>query len=206
MANVATVVSIQPFAVKEERPGLSPGEFAIPPGTPDEPQFLVVRKGQIRMMDQDFRPFMVDEDPLRIAKDVANGHCSSLIGYGPDASAGVFAVPGEVTTKEHLIREHKKIYDEYVKKQIEYFRVLIGMADDDWRRNKQLRHIGDLHRAAARFLSIDREWLASDIGTQMKCPACMSTVSTEAAVCFACQAILNEEKYKKLKFHDKAKA
>lgn len=203
MANVATIVSLQPFAIKESRPGLSPGEFDLAPGSPEEPQFLVVRKGQIRMMDQDFRPFLVDEDPMKIAEDVCMGHNSSLIGYGPDASAAVFAVPGECTTKDKLLREHKKQYDEAVKKQNEYFKVIIGMADDDWKRSRQLRHIGDLHRAAARFMSVDREWLQTDIGSQTKCPACMSTVSKLAAVCFACQAILDEQKYAKLKFHEK---
>lgn len=198
--DIATVVSILPFAVQESKPGLAPGDFFIPPGSPDKPRFFIVTKAQIRMMDQDFRPFMMDIPKFDVAKDVANSYAVAQIGFSPESKPGLIAVPGKITSLTQLKKDFNRQYTEAVLHQRNWFEVLVKMADDDWARMPQHKHINDLQRTAARTLNLEREWLLEEIHMNAKCPACMSTVSKEAAVCFACKAVLNEDKYKAIKF------
>lgn len=197
---VCTVVSLMPFALREDKVGLSPGEFAIEPGSPDDPQFIHITKGQIRMMDQDFNPFLMDVPVEQIAKSLVNDYVSAQIIFDPDVKPGLFWVQGRYESKEALLKDHTKKFAEAVANQRRWMMALVQLADDDWARWKQHRHIGDLQRIAGRYLNMEREWLMDEADMTKKCPACQTIVSTVAAVCFACKAILDAEKHKKLQF------
>jgi hypothetical protein len=201
-----TVVSIMPFSFQDNKPGLTPGDFQMPAGSLDEPATLVIRKAQIRQMDQNFKYFPMDVDLALVAADVCDGYAQAQIGFDHDARPGMFYVPGEIIDDEHgtaaekIKRLFPKKLQEAEEKQRTWFRSLVKMADDEWAIRPQHRNISDLSRHAARYLNIERAWLSTDMNESMRCPACMSVVSNQAAVCFACKAVLNAEAYARIQF------
>lgn len=195
----ATIVSIMPFGFRDEKPGLAPGDFQMKAASPEKPEIHVVKVAQIRMMDQDYRPFMLDVDHEKVAADVCDCHNKSQIVWNDDAIPGLFWVKGEHTAEE-VVKKFAKEIAEAKRKQDNWFRMIVKIADDDWSKWHQHKYISDLQRTAARSLNLEREWVKDDVNMNTRCPACQSIISTEAAVCFACKAVVNEEKYKQFKF------
>jgi hypothetical protein len=196
-----TLVSIMPWAVREKKPGLNPGEFMLPPGSVKEPAMFVIRKAQIRMMDQDYRFYAMDIPLEQVAKDVVNCYNHALVGFEHEVAVpGFFWVEGEYETVEALKKDHYKTILEAEKKMVEWFRRLVRMADDDWAVLPQHQQISDIQRTAAKYVNVERPWLATDVSESKRCPACRTIVQTASAVCFACKFILDEEAYKNMKF------
>jgi hypothetical protein len=151
-------------------------------------------------MDQDFRYFPLDVDTGDVAKDVCEGYQTAQMGFDAHSKPGLFYVEGAYTDPDEVVKKFPKKIKEAEEMQRTWFKTLVKIADDDWARSPQHKHIGDLQRAAARYLNLERAWLDIDINSTVKCPACMSIVSTEAAVCFACKAVLDPAKFAKMKF------
>jgi hypothetical protein len=196
-----------PWAIREKKPGLNPGEFMLKPGTVKEPALFVIKKAQIRMMDQDYRFYAMDIPLDTVAKDVVNCYNHALVGFEHDVAVpGFFWVEGayeddeQSTAVEKLKKDHYKTILTAEKKMVEWFRRLVRMADDDWAVLPQHQQISDIQRTAAKYVNVERPWLSRDVSESKRCPACMSIVQSAAAVCFACKAILNAESYAKMKF------
>lgn len=196
-----TLVSIMPWAVREKKPGVNPGSFMLGPGSVDKPSFLVIKQAQIRMMDQDYRFYAMDIPLEQVAKDVVNCYNVALVGYELGVSVpGFFYVEGAYDDVEAFKKDHYKTLLKAEKMMKKWFETLVKMADDDWAVLPQHSHISDIQRTAARYINVDRPWLATDVSESARCPACRSIVSKDAAVCFACKAILDEAAYKNTKF------
>jgi hypothetical protein len=111
----------------------------------------------------------------------------------------IFWVEGAYTQDEFEKKFASKI-KEAQERQIAWFQKLTKAGDDIWQQHHQHKFITDLQRSAARFLNYKREWLDDSTDRIVKCPACMTLISKDAALCFACHAIVNEEKAAKFKF------
>ncbi|MHA2376731.1 MAG: hypothetical protein ACXAB9_11230 [Candidatus Thorarchaeota archaeon] len=208
-----TLVSIMPWAIREKKPGLNPGEFMLPPGSVKEPALFVIKKAQIRMMDQDYRFYAMDIPLDKVAADVVNCYNQALVGFEHEVAVpGFFWVEGAYeddedmkaegaqTALEKLKKDHYKTILDAEKKMITWFQRLVRMADDDWAVLPQHQQISDIQRTAAKYVNVERPWLSTDVSESKRCPACMSIVQSAAAVCFACKAILDITKYEKMKF------
>jgi hypothetical protein len=207
-----TLVSIMPWAIREKKPGLNPGEFMLKPGSVKEPALFVIKKAQIRMMDQDFRFYAMDIPLKQVAEDVVNCYNHALVGFEHNVAVpGFFWVEGSyeddpegtengMTALEKLKKDHYKSILEAEKKMRTWFERLVRMADDDWAVLPQHQQISDIQRTAAKYVNVERPWLSTDVSESKRCPACMSIVQSAAAVCFACKAILDIAKYEKMKF------
>ncbi len=197
-----TVVSLVPFFIKEEeKPGLSPGRYLIPQFKDGKLGLLVVRDAQRSVfIDGDRGSMYMSESGENVARSLVDDYSISQPAQGPDAGPGLFWVKGAYTDEKTVRTLFATELEVAREKQRKWFISLVNMADDSYNRNKQLRLISDLARLACRELNLKRDWVADSPDVMTKCPVCTTIISTFAAVCFACHAILKPEEIKKYQF------
>ncbi len=195
-----TIVNLAPFAIDDPyKPGLHPGKFPIGPSDNGKPEILVVKNCSRAQFNENFKQFDMPVPDEEVAESVVNDYIIGQQLTSAKERPALFWVKGEIA-KADVEKLCAKEIKEAIEKQIAWFQTLVKQADDEWQRWHQHKFITDLQRAAARYLNYKREWLDDSTDRIVKCPACMTLVSKEAAVCYACHAILNEEKYNKIKF------
>lgn len=111
-----------------------------------------------------------------IASDLIQGQ--SLL------SRGVFAAKGAQPSEAELVAAEERRDRGYL--------ALVQEADSLWMRYHAIHMISDAAKRAGAAMELDREWL---YGTKMDCPRCHSKLKIGAAICLACGAILDREKY-----------
>jgi len=195
-----TVASLLPFAVKEPRkPGLVPGEFPINPSDGKTPSLLIVKDCVRSQFNEDFKPIPLPVPDAIVASSIVGDYLGGQQLVTPEACPGIFWVDGAYTQEEFEKKFGDKI-KEAIDRQIAWFQNLTKAADDIWQQHHQHKFITDLQRTAARTLNYKREWLDDSADRIVKCPACMTLISKEAAICFACKAIVNAEKAAQFQF------
>lgn len=194
-----TVVSFVPFSIWASKPGLSPCEFSIPPSD-DKPSLLNVKDGFRLVFDQDSKPMDFPVPGEEIAGSIVNDYVSSLVFTDDTRKPAIFWVPGKFENSDTVEKTFKDKVVEAKQKQSDWFKFLVSVADDDWQLWHQHKVITDMQRHAAKSLNLKREWVQDNPDTFTKCASCMTLISVEAAVCFACKAIINQEKYSKFTY------
>ena len=199
---VATVVSIVPFELNEEKPGVYPGNFYIPAAI-GGPEVLVVGQSVYHIEVDENRSVTVPCPANEIARSIVEDYVNSNLAYSEkeNAAPGLFWEIGrytkiEVITKLGTQLERAKL------RQINWFNKLVEMADDDWEKTRQHKTISDMQRFACKSLGLSRPWVIVPVkpGSNKECIACRSVVHPEAIVCPQCRAILNIEAWKKMQF------
>ena len=195
-----TVASLIPFAVKEPtKPGLHPGEYPLGPSDGIKPVLLTVKDAVRGQYNENFKLIDFPVAASVVANSIVADYVLGQQLTSFEACPALFWVEGTYTLEEFEKRFAKEIRQAQ-DKQFAWFQVLVKAGDDQWQQFHQHKFITDLQRAAARFLNYKREWLDDSTDRTVKCGACMTLVSQSAAICFACHAILNEEKFKTFKF------
>ena len=197
-----TVASQVPFAIPNvHKPGLVPAYFDIPSAEKELVLFHVPEgfRGQY-LVDQD-KWMSLPVPSETIAKSLVFDYIMEQICVIPGiAEPAIFWVPGDYSEVADFKKKFAPQLVEAKQHQREWFLRLVQVADDDFKRTGQSRSVTDLQRYAARELGLTREWISNDPGMITRCKSCYSLVSTEAAVCFACKAILNPAKYAEFKY------
>jgi len=204
--DVCTVVSLLPYPLCEEKPGLVPGTFKIPYTEPgDFTLFNVERCTHAVYLDSN-RPRLIVTDPSDlVAKSIAYDHKIAMICYEAGiAEPGISWVWGEYQNdadgKSAFILQHNLLLKQLNELQTEWYTRLLRMADDDWATYRKHKFITQLQRVAARVLGqVDREWMLEHRIEEAlsKCKFCFSQVHPEACICYSCHGILDQERYKK---------
>ena len=202
----SSVVSIVPFPIHEEKPGIYPGVFDIKKCENGIPEILIVGES-IHYIEVDIgRRVPVTNPSARVAESIVFDYVNSQIGVSPEsgnnAGPGIFWVPGEATLSD-IIKDYQEELEAAKERQNNWFIAMIKEADDDWERYRQHRTITDMQRYAAKSLQYDRPWVvkAPDLPVEMiKCPACSNEVLSGSIICNNCKCVLNVEKYKTLQF------
>jgi hypothetical protein len=195
------IVSVFPFPINEDKPGLIPRYYHIPAAKDGDIEVYPVNPG-IMIIDLVDRPdkIRIDISPAQIAMSLIRDFTSSQLEFTSDASPGLFAVSGQGLTKEKIKKEYPNEIQKIREKQNNWFRRLVFLADDDWAKYKQHRLISSIQRIAAKQLKLEREWII-EVTPPKSCPACGSTLpNANVAVCFKCGAIINESLAKSFKF------
>lgn len=199
-----TLVSLYPLLLDERKPGIYPGHFTIPPVKDGDIEILHLGNSHYWVNFYDDRPPLKVNTPAdEIATSVINDLSRNIIGYDLQREAwpGLFWVEGHFT-KAEILKNYASKIAETKAAQHRWFENLVRMADDLWvASNKQNKAISQLHRLACKALGVEREWsseLATAIGPKY-CPACKERVHEEAVIC-KCRFILDEVKYKSMKF------
>jgi hypothetical protein len=200
-----TVVSLFPLPIDERKPGIYPGNFKIAASKNGELEILHVSPSHYWVNFYDERPPLKVMTPAEeIAASIVNDFSRNILGFDIESEAwpGLFWIEGHLS-KAEILKNHADKLAKAKASQLRWFENLVKLADDAWvASNKQHKAISTLQRLAARALGVEREWaieLATAAGPKY-CPACKVRVHEEAAVCSNCRYILDEVKYKSMKF------
>lgn len=200
--SVATIVSGAPFALCETHPQCVPYEIKLAPA-----DFMngglsvcVIKDGYHGLYIDEKRGFAeIPDDGKALAERTVSDMLRSQLVYDPAIHPAIFTVAGE-HTETSVKKEFPAIVQRELDAQRKWFVVLVQRADVSWAKGQKLEEISDLHRSAARFLNLQRDWVDYGPDTMANCPACFTLVRKQAAICYACRAIVNAEKYQTIKF------
>lgn len=196
----STVVSIVPIELKIDKPGIFPGRWVIPKADDDKPQKLVigdswhtiyvgVERGYLRVVD-------LSSD---VARAIVEDFKRSIICTDSESEPGLFWLNRIINSFSEVSKE----LEEARKKQHNWYRKLVMMADDDWTKSGHMhRSVSDLQRLAAKKLNVDREWVyvSKDDDVGFKCPACRVIIDKNCIVCPNCKLVLKPDEMKVLTF------
>lgn len=199
----STIISIYPKLLPAEiKPTIQPGVFQVPYGTYDKPGCLVVGPSSWwKELDENQPLLEIPQSSIVVAdsivKDWANGIYACDMG---ENMPGWFYLPG-VWNTEKVLTEGRAELDEANRKQRNWFKILVGIADSMWARtNGNPLSISDQMRMAARELNlVNKEWLAdAEITELVRCKACGHLKNPAYPVCSNCKAIDDPAKAKEL--------
>lgn len=198
----ATIVSGAPFTVLETHPQCVPYEIRVPAAKFLEGgiETLVLNDGHHALYIDWKRGFIdVPDDAIGLAERTVRDVLQAQFLFDPTAHPAIFFIP-EALTPAQVKQNYKNVVDEMLARQRKWFETLVRRADVSYNKNQNLAEISDLHRSAALFLGLEREWCDRSPGSMIQCPACFTLVRKAAAVCYACKAIIDIEKYKTIQF------
>lgn len=200
----STVFSILPKAIRETKVTLEPGVFNIEAGYPDKPSRLVVGSSSWWREIDPTQPLLeIPVSSVQIAESIVRDYANGIIMCDMgETRPGLFFIPGDVSLAE-LKTKHIDIYNLAIKRQENWFRALVKLADSFWARsNGNPLSISDDSRMAANMLKIDdRPWLMEYRMEDVKlasCPACGTIRNSSFPVCANCKTVIDAEKFTKL--------
>lgn len=207
-ATTATIVSLFPLPVFEKKP-LIPSIYQVPASKEElRPEVLVVNEGMFHVYLDEYRGMLTIRTPaLTIADSVVRDFLDGQYLLSEESRPALWSIPGEWTALELFGDKDQKerVYKEH-SLQLEWFRRLIFIADDEWNKFHQHRMITEVQRIAAGRLKLNREWaLEFKPDNLTDCPGCGTTINKKVAVCRDCGCIINMEIYKTLQFTATAK-
>ena len=204
--NISTVVSILPYPLWEKKPGLVPGDFRIPYTAPGDFTLFNVERCQHSVYLDENRPRLIVPDPSDlVARSIVEDHKVAMVCYeGGIAEPGLAWVWGEYLNDEDgkaaFAYAHRDVLEIMGVKQVEWYKRLLLMADDDWARYKRHKFITGLQRTAAEVLGqTNREWMMEHKIEEAlsKCKFCFAQVHPMACICPSCHGIIDEARYRK---------
>lgn len=201
-ADVCTVVSILPVGIDESKPGLLPTQYIIPAvkNCMEDFEILHVFRARFPVYLDENRPALIVPAPSdTVADSFCRDYKVSMAEYEPFiAEPGLFWVRGmvkqadvRVTLKEELQAARQM--------QLEWFKRLVSVADDDWGRYHVRRMISTIQRIAASTLKLDKEWnqereIEKNLALK-PCKFCRADLHAEAIICQYCRGILDMTRY-----------
>ncbi len=186
------------MTISESKPGINRGNFNIPAAKQGDFEILHVLDS---FFDQPMvgvnRPLRVPQPGEDIARSVVMDFCNTVIESSPEAHPGLGWVVGKLS-KAEILSKHKAKIDDITAKQLNWFRKLIQEADAIYEKHRDARLLSDLHRKAADYLKIERNWNKdySSVVQFKDCPSCHKPIHPDTVRCPECHAILNKEKAK----------
>lgn len=196
----ATVISLMPWPVDEQKPGVYPGTFHIDAARPKKFEILVVGESKYRVYIDSDRGHMEMVHPANhMAKSIVDDYKRATASNVTVGEPGIFWVPGE-HNKAMIKSLFKDQLDAARAKMEQWFGKLVELADDDWSRNRRRETIPDIARHAAAYLGLDRAW-AKDVVLDLKktCPFCSTAVLDTAVICPSCKEVIDRPRYEALK-------
>ena len=201
---MCTVVSLVPFDIREEKPGLIPNSFHLPASDMKTPSVLSVGTSRHYVyLDQDRGHLPVRTPSTEVARSIVNDYITAQQRVTPDAHPALFWVPGAKAAST-IIKDHADLITENLLAQSIWFVSVCQQADDDWQKYRRHTVVSDIQRKMAQILGWNpeqHEWMSPNVTSiGIRCPACGTLAMMGAAVCSQCQCILDPEKYKSLQF------
>lgn len=205
----STVVSTLPMQLSEDKYGLVPFRYVVPPAPKGNISTLTVGDGfhLILIPLSDSPPMRVVDLSEKIAEGLCQDYIASSLAVSFDSiqdnggysAPGLFWVEGAFDAKG-IASKHANKVDQAFKNTAAWFRSLVKIADDDWARWHMHRTITDLQRIACNYLELEREWNFTVHNNVISlCWACKAAVNPTAIICGGCKAVLNVAEFEKNK-------
>lgn len=199
-----TVVSLVPFDIREEKPGLIPNSFFIPASDMKFPQ--VSKVGTARhyvYLDQDRGHLAVRTPSTEVAAAIVRDYVTSQAKVDTDSQPALFWLPEDLTGTD-VLKNHRDLVIEALEKQSKWFTRICQQADDDWQRYHLNTVVSDVQRKMAQILGWNPEqhqWMSPNLtSVGSRCPACGEMAMMGAIICSHCRCILDRERYSELQF------
>jgi len=193
----ATVVSMFPMEICEPKPGLYPGYFVIPAAPIGELSTLVIGDSVYYQETKNEQMTTVRVPYSTVAESIVNDFMQGHIGRIVEvAEPALFWVPGPHDPAS-LYKHFRPTIEEKERRQLNWFRELVMIADDVWSRTRRHTSVSELQRHAARRLSISRPWLLKTDSDDL-CKFCKAEVPFGAVICPNCRQIIDIAGYEKL--------
>lgn len=197
---MATVISIFPHKIRQEKPGVRPGIFYIEAGTLDKPSCTHIPHGSHTVYTGFGRSVSMRDLDREIARAIVQDFCRAQLEAGEDSHPGLMYVAEDVTPDEAKKKFASRLA-ELSRIQKNWFVKLYSMAEDDWNKHHSLRAISELQRIAARQIGKNPAWLTDPVEFESKaCPACGSRLTPDAIVCSVCRCVIDKKRYGELEF------
>jgi len=197
----STIVSICPLPINEYKPTLQPGRFQLPPGSYEKPSILTIGPSSWwREVNYDEPLLEIPVGSVVMAESVVRDYIQMIEVDMGDCVPGVFFVIGQHDVSS-IIKNHKPLLDESKRKQDNWFRKLVKMADSLWARsNGNPLAIDNLMRLAAQSLDLkDKPWMKDFVVSDLSpCPACGTLRKSDFPICGNCNTVINKEQFEKL--------
>lgn len=202
----ATIVSIYPREVKETKHTIVPGKFIIPAGSVAKPTIVVIGPSSwFRDMGEEMPNIEIPNNAVVVANSIVQDYCGAMLVADKEHMPGLFFIPGEWTIEEIRSGKFKSAFEGAIRKQNNWYRRLVDLADEGWARsNGSPKAIDELMRLAASELGLkDKVWMRSTIVAEMiKCSACGNLRNPAFPVCGACNRIIDHKLAKDLGLTD----
>ena len=198
----ATIVSIFPQIIEENKATIQPGRFVIRPGTYDNPSILVVGPSSTwRDIDLDQPLIEIPIGALQVADSIVKDYANGILGCNmSDTMPGLFYLSGAKTV-ETIKKENKADLDMAREHQRNWYKELVRIADIDWARtNGNPISISNMSRLAAQELGMkEKPWMQDfSMMEMLNCKACGNLVRPGFPICSNCKTIVDMELYNKL--------
>jgi len=199
----ATLVSIIPQELNEDKPGLIPSFFKIPAAPLGDISILVISDCyHFIYLDHERGSIRVADPALKVANAIVFDYITCQLARTADAEPGLTCFPGALT-KDQVKTSRASELAELRVKQRNWFERLVSIADDEWARTGERRGISDLSRMGAKSLGLDKPWIravpAEISKVDMKpCPFCMEKIPAQAIVCRVCRGVIDTKKFKEM--------
>jgi len=189
----ATIVSIYPKPIDDEKITIFPGKFHIDKGSYENPALLTVGPSSWwRDIDIEQPLLEIPVSAVQIAQSVIVDYCNGFLAADMSTQMpGLFFILGEVD-KHTVLTKYKIKLAEAKQKQDAWFKTLIRLADSLWARsNGNPLVIWDEMRMAARELGHETlPWMRFDVqATMIRCFACGSLRNPEFPICPTCKNV-----------------
>lgn len=187
----------------ESKPGLFPGRYQVEAAPRNSIAFLTVEHAQKKIDRFDGMPPLVSIELSEIvAESIVRDYNEAQLGIDAGGGPGLGYLPNEeFTSAEEIIKAHPKEIGHLRMRQLNWFKNLVKIADDEWSRYHRHRNISDLQRmAAVETGQTLKEWLTLDlVETMVECPMCLDKVPERAIMCKQCGTVQpgKEEQAKK---------
>lgn len=193
-----TVVSIYPLETKISKPNIVPSMFKFPASSEENRsyyKFTDEEKAQpyTHVYGGSDTGWIRRDIPVKkVAESVVNDFIGSCMYVDSGCHPGFFHVQGDFSLD---VPEHKEALSKAIQAQDAYFRAVVRVADSLWAQLPDPMQIGDLHRTAAKYHGVTREWSVEPGLTTKTCPGCGSVVRSFAVICPTCSFILRPDKF-----------
>jgi hypothetical protein len=199
----ATVISVYPRDVIEDKPTVFPGRFKIAAGSPENPVLTVIEPTSwFREVDENMAPIEVQVNAFELARSIVADYCGGFPKFVPEVSQpGLFFIPGKFDSVsiQSYVDESGAFYRNLLAKAISmqrsWFAELVKMADIDWSRTTgNPLSISELSKMAAKELGqTSKPWLQDFMAISLlPCPSCGTMGNPSFPKCGNCGYIVNQ--------------
>ena len=206
--SICTVIGALPFKITEQKPGLFPISVFRLPAVSDEKEIkvLVIKEGFYFRYVGEGKSIEQYEKAEVIAGAVVNDYVNAQLGIDLSHEEAEFnSKPALIWVYgAHTEADAADLFQEEIAlarhQQINWFKRLVALADDDWNKYHQHKMISDLQRFAAQTLGYKSDWTnVHSINSQpTTCPACRTLIPSEALICQVCRTIIKPNEYAKM--------
>jgi len=201
----STVFSIYPRKVDEVKHTIQPGRFIVDPGSYDNPSRLVVGPSSWwRELDEQQELLEITVSSIMIADSIVKDFSNGILGCDMgEARPGLFFIMGDVSLTELRSKpEYLKLLNQARQRQLNWFKVLVEMADIDWSRSNgsPLVISADMQLAARELNLLDKDWMKNLQATStVRCIACGHLNRESTVVCPNCKVVIDAKRFADMK-------